>query len=227
MSPYWLAVAWLPYETDQRRLVRHCRFRNSELLFGARQAAGELWRDFPVAELELTLKGFEVDAFDWESYLLVSRRLREAMALGPAEVQYLEVDDSASIPEVRARGYQILNIVAQESVADPKASDYDLGRLTPDSPEMVLRVGGIALRPDAQADHELFRDRLFLGFQFASDALAMRVLRAGCTGLRFFDPARFDFGPGVPYRTLRGVEREVVRDALGEVIEPELIEAIH
>jgi hypothetical protein len=58
-----------------------------------------------------------------------------------------------------------------------------------------------------------------------TDAFALRVLRAGCTGMRFLDPARLN-GAGSCYRTLRGVEKTDEWDPVRKISYVKLIREI-
>ena len=65
----------------------------------------------------------------------------------------------------------------------------------------------VAFQPEARPVHEIFVDRFFKAV-YCTDAFAVRVLEAGCTGVRFLDPAT-PFGVQRGYhRTLRGVEED-------------------
>lgn len=95
---------------------------------------------------------------------------------------------------------------------------------SPDSFELLSPPHAIAFRPGAELAHPIFYDRFFK-LIICTDELALRVLWAGCTGLRFVDPARLRDGLG-PYRTLRGVEEDNVWDSAREIHFTKLIREI-
>ncbi len=128
------------------------------------------------------------------------------MALGPSDIQYFDVDASQSAPLPLSKYYQIMHIPVTEDVSVPERSDY-LFRQRPDGSELEGYPIAVAFRPDAVPEHEIFYDRFFK-VTFCTDEFALRVLQAGCTGVRFLDPVE-PFGVRLGYhRTLRGVERD-------------------
>jgi hypothetical protein len=146
------------------------------------------------------------------------------MALGPADVQCFDVDASQSARLPQSKNYQIMHIPVTEDVSDPKDSEYTYhhfsdGSVTGGSPNVV------AFRPDAEPAHEIFYDRFFKVIYF-TDAFAMRVLRAGCSGMRFFDPGRPFGGNPSAFRTIRGVEQEVKWDPFRKILRTKLIQEI-
>jgi hypothetical protein len=130
--------------------------------------------------------------------------MRGAMALGPSDIQYFDVDAGQSAPLPRSKRYQIMHIPVVEDVTDPERSDYKF-RHRPEGVELWGAPDAVAFRADAEPTHELFYDRYFR-IALCTDEFALRVLRAGCTGMRFLDPARLN-STGSCCRTLRGVEK--------------------
>jgi len=78
-------------------------------------------------------------------------------------------------------------------------------------------------RRDAEPKHEIFYDRFFK-LLYCTDELALRVLRAGCSGIRFFDPTRRFGGPASAFRTLRGLEHEDKWDPFRKILRTKLIQ---
>src|SRR5579872_3546859 len=220
-----MVMPWLPYHIGRGKLNKHCRFSNETEMFRSHPAAGEFAKTgLPTAKLELTHEGFDVDCFTLGWLTLVSEKMRSAMALGPADVQYFEVDSSRSVRLPQSKHYQIMHIPVTEDVSDPKNSDYTYrhhsdGSVTGGSPIAV------AFRPDAEPTHEIFYDRFFKVI-YCTDEFALRVLRAGCSGIRFFDPARPFGGNGSAFRTVRGVEQEVKWDPFRKILRTKLIQEI-
>jgi hypothetical protein len=174
------------------------------------------------AKLTLTLESFDLDCFYWNGFTFVSEKMRRAMALGPSDIQYFDVDASESAPLPRSKNYQTMHVPVTEDLADLVNSDY-ICRHRPDG---SVRPDGmphsLVFRQDAEPAHEIFYDRHFKVI-YCTDEFALRVLRAGCTGAFFFDPSR-PFGSQTRLRTLRGVE-EIVKWTK-TLLRTKLIEAI-
>lgn len=227
MSRFWIFSPWLmANEVDLDLLAENCALLNASEVYEAVQAAGTRWKNFPIARLALTMEDFNFDCFSRESCTFVSKRLREAMALPPDAAQFLEVDLTESAARVQANDYKIMNIAVLEDAIDVSSSDLAMGRLAPGSPEIVMSHGDLRVAPSFHPKYEMFHDRAVRGHVLCTDALALRVLKAGCTGVRFFDVRQFRFGRLNPFRTLRGVERDGDWDPSRGVLETELIEAI-
>jgi hypothetical protein len=175
----WEFVPWLPYDMDAAAFSKSREILNGWDVFNARQPMGTVWKDFPLVQLKISSDEFEVDCFGWEGYLFVSERLREAFALTFPAVQYLEVDCSQSSSSPISKRFKLMNV----PVIEDTAFAYEM-----------------------QPDHALFFHHSSPGSLFCTDAVAVRALRAGCVGVRFFDPAVARPGPRLRYRTLRGLE---------------------
>jgi hypothetical protein len=220
-----MVMPWLPYQISLGKLNKHCAFSNETELFRSRLIAGEFARKgLPIAKLELTLESFDVDCFTEGPFWLVSEKMRSAMALGTADVQYFAVDASQSAPLPQSKHYQIMHIPVTEEVSDPDNSEYLCHHLADGS---VTPVGAslAAFRSDAAPTHEIFYDRFFW-VMYCTDEFALRVLKAGCSGIRFFDPARPFGGNASAFRTVRGVEQEVKWDPFRKILRTRLIEEI-
>lgn len=222
MNRFWIFAPWL-MEVNSETLVKHCTLLNSADVFGARQPAGTTWTNFPTASLVLTMEEFNVDCFTWESYTFVSNRLRQAMALPSSAVQFFDIDASRSTSLVRANDYKIMNVANLADAIDISVQVPIMARAL-DGSEGIVGFGK-SFPSTFRPTHEIFHDRVVLGHVFCTDALALRVLRAGCTDVRFFDPARFLFRPSDPFRTVRGIEQNSW-DPLSKTFETRLIETI-
>jgi hypothetical protein len=191
----------MPYWLDAGSVMGRCEFLNGMELVRARPASGEFVRGaLPTLQIEFAAEDFDPDCFNWARFTLVSEQMRRAMALGPSDIQYFEVDSSRAPPLPRSKRYQIMHVPVTEEVSDPEHSEYML-RHRPEGVELFGRPFVVAFLADAEPAHEIFYDRFFK-LTFCTDALALRVLKAGCTGMRFSDP---DLRNGL-FRTLRGVE---------------------
>jgi hypothetical protein len=174
----------------------------------------------PSAELVLNRQDFDVDYFQWGFARFVSARMRKAMGLKRSTARFYEIDDSQSAPVPRSMNYRMMDPVASEDVSDLERSVYKMYEFMPGMP-LVPNLTKIAFRADASPKRELFFDRFFATDLFCTDALAVRILKAGCTGLEFRD------GSADKYliRTLRGVELVLRHEETGERM-TELVEAI-
>lgn len=191
---------WLPSRINAGQLIGRCEFLNGAEMVRERLVDGEFYRSgLPTAQIEFTDEDYDQDCFEWKGFTFVSEKMRSAMALGPSEIQYLDVDSSRSAPLPRSKLYQIMHVPVTEDVSNPERSAYRL-RHRPEGVELWGPPILVAFRPDAEPAHEFFYDRFFK-VPFCTDALTLRVLHAGCTGMRFLDPADLN-----RYRTLRGVE---------------------
>jgi uncharacterized protein DUF1629 len=203
MKTFWVFRPWLPHWLNAGHLSGRCEFLNGMELVRARPVDGEFLRnELPTLQIKFAAEDFDPDCFDWNRFTLVSEKMRHAMALGPSDIQYFDVDSSRAAPLPRSKRYQIMHVPVAEDVSDPERSDYTL-RHRPEGIQLFGFPGAIAFRPDAEPDHEIFYDRFFK-VAFCTDAFALRVLQAGCTGMRFLDPA--DLRGWKRFRTLRGVE---------------------
>lgn len=227
MSNIWYFVPWLPDEPGLDRLGEYCRFVNVDEMFRAwRDAKEPTPSDFPTARLELTLESFSLDCFIWganaRAYTLVSQDLRDAMALGPRDIEYLPVDASLSAPLPRSKNYQIMRVPVVENISDPGRSDYEIRNIA-GLPQKVIWATRMAIRQHANPAHEIFQDSFFPG-TFCTEKFAVRILQRQCTGVRFYDPEHFDSNPA-RLRSLRGIEEETW-DPVQEKFHTKLLQAI-
>jgi hypothetical protein len=223
---FWMFVPWLPHQISLSKYNKHCGFSNSSEMFWSHPAAGKFAKSrMPIAKLEVTLESFDIDCFLEGMFTLVSEKMRSAMALGPNDVQYFEVDASQSAPLPQSKRYQIMHIPVTEDVSDPKNSDYIYHHHSDGSVTGGGSPFAVAFRSDAAPTHEIFEDRFFKVI-YCTDEFALRVLKAGCTGMRFFDPARPFGGDASAFRTVRGLEREVKWDPFRKILRTEVIREI-
>jgi hypothetical protein len=225
VKTFWMFVYWMSFRNDGEFYRTSTVLDTSE---GSQEGpiAGKFVHDgLPAAKLRVKLKDFDRDCFYFDRFIFVSEKMRRAMALGPADIQYFDVDAdrSQSAPLPRSKHYQLTHIPVTEDVSDPEHSEYTL-RHRPDGRELFGCPDAVAFRPGAEPAHEIFYDRFFR-LTFCTDELALRVLWASCTGLRFVDPARLERGLG-PYRTLRGVEEDDVWDPVRKIHTVALIREI-
>jgi len=200
--------------------VWYCNILNHmEVLQAGHSRARPRQRPFPIAQLEVTAESFDADYFSWQGCQFVSERLRDAMALDPTEVRYFDIDDSPSVAATRSKLFKIMEPLAVEDVSDRSRTRYEMASLLPGDPEQPRIYSDVAVREDARPKHPLF-----FGGMYCTEAFALRVLRAGCTGLNFVYPDRRSSDPH--YRTLRGIEQYVGWDPIEKVEITTLVEAI-
>jgi hypothetical protein len=221
----WLFRPWFPYAVGLETFVKHCSILNFQELFNAGFQVGQFRSALPIAQLKLTLQTFDIDCFMFESRTFVSERMRDAMALEPSAVQFFDVDASRSAPVPRSMNYKIMVVPVAEDVSDLSKSSFMTTEL-PGGVTLPMNVQRIAVRPDFQPVHELFHDRFFAE-AFCTDQLAVRVLKAGCTGVRFFDPAQLSLAMPMRFRTLRGIEEEGEWDPVRKVELTKVVQMIH
>jgi hypothetical protein len=217
-------VDWTASRKDAQ-FRRNCTaFRTSKVSEERPIAGAFVHEELLTAKLTVTLEDFDRDCFRWGEFSFVSEKMRRAMALGPSDIQYFEVDASDCAPLPRSKNYQVMHVPVTEDVSDLKNSEYLVrhradGSLEIDSPHNVV------FRPDAQPAHEFFYDRSFK-FIYCSDAFAMRVLQAGCSGAYFFDASRWSGDSNQRIRTVRGLEEIVKWNPPRNIMRTKLIQEI-
>lgn len=129
------------------------------------------------------------DAFDqdyvFQGGVFVSKRLREIFNLDPRTVQYIRPDTSGSSANVEAKDYMLMSVLAFRNAIDvERSAPFQLPSIPGPSPVRVMK--DVMFREGFESDVPLFYDpndqRLF-----ATDAFAESVLRAGATGIAFYD----------------------------------------
>lgn len=149
------------------------------------------------------------DYVDFGGFPLVSRRFRDAVGDLPDAIQYLPVTVLDGGKPALAQQYRLLNILAAQPALDLARS----GQGKPDR----MRIGGRTYRAPRLVDSylllpnivpatEIFHESQLPGVSIATDAFAERVMKAGCTGIEFIDPATFSVLNGnLRYRTADGI----------------------
>ena len=163
------------------------------------------------AHLQLRVEDFDEDYFKSDGCYFVSERFRQAMALGPSTVRYFDVDASWSAPLPRSKNYQIMAPLAEDDVLDWRPSEEFFRSPIIDSPARDLHM-----RPGAVPKHEMFTDKNLDQPVLCTDALAQRILEAGCTGMRFYQ-LKSHFRARRIFRTLHGLEETLGWDDVNDV----------
>ena len=165
--------------------------------------------DFPPVQLALPEKGFSPDYFGYGSDNFCSRRLRDAMNLPDGMVQFMPIELVSGGAQVLAQDYQLMRVVAHQPVLDMERSVYepiDDRRAQGNHPPRPMWFERFVLLETLQSVAEIFRaDEIYVKV-FVTDALAERVLQAGCTGMEFYDPTLPQHGDRLRrYRTATGI----------------------
>ncbi|WP_286711890.1 hypothetical protein [Sphingomonas sp. 67-41] len=214
-----------------KELVANCKFVNDEEVFSAGMSPGRK-RDtpFPIPRLALTLKYFAIDCFMWNSFTLISEKMRGALEGVGAEVEYFPVDSTLSAPVPRSQNYMVMSVPVTEGISsgyseiDPRV----LAAMDPQFHEFGELFGREPLISSyAEVKHQIFHIQGHLGREYCTDNLAVHVLRAGCTGVRFFDPEHSDIGHPMRFRTLRGIEEEGEWDSINNIERTRIVAEIH
>lgn len=161
------------------------------------QVAGVDLADAPMAKWRCVDPDFAPDLI-FEGALFASRRLRDAMALDRATVQYLPIDCSECPPAMRGADYSLVNLLVF-------ANPLDRARTEPaEFADVALPGGGSTFvwtappwqpgrpvprhlwRSDFAAPAPLFRVP-GISWTLATDDLADRVMRAGLEEVAFMD----------------------------------------
>lgn len=169
--------------------------------------------DFIQPRLRMPVSGFAPDYFRVGRVTLASRRLREALNQATEAVQYHPVALVAGGPDAWQQDYLWMNIVACHPAIDLERASYEMGEGTVSTTGEKFRhiqfYERMVIRDDIAPSAELFRVAEDFTTVLASDALAERAMRAGCTGIAFEDPATYrNLGPLHRYRIATGVMEE-------------------
>jgi hypothetical protein len=137
--------------------------------------------------------------------------MRAAMNLPPDVVQYTPLKCVGDDPRLLFMGYQLMRVLAVQDAFDIDASsvtfkqveDHFIGGWS----TQIRFYDRLVLRPGFQPQSDLFRAAELPQDLFATDALAERVMRAGCVGIEFsaLDAPDYTDQPSV-IRTARGAE---------------------
>ena len=170
-------------------------------------------RDFLRPRINLPEHDFAPDYFDVGPVTLVSHRLRSVLAQPETVIQYHPIELVRGGPAVRAQDYRWMNILACHPAIDRAKSIFETDQLvnykTGERTPFIRDYTRMVFRDDIDPGAEIFRVAEDLVTVLATDALAERVMRAGCTGIAFEDPETFCArGPIHRYRAATGIVEE-------------------
>lgn len=184
---------------------------------GSRRSLGPGTSSLPACFLRLALELPDgvwdaPDYFEFGIFSFISAKFRDAVGVLPTELQYLPLDLRTGRERARKQDYNLLRVTAHQPAMDCERSVYELGSVTaPGRPttSFVRSIDSYVLRDDIVPASEIFWDDIVPTSLLAVDALAERVMKAGCTGIRFRDPATYKLLSGLlRYRTATGVAEE-------------------
>jgi hypothetical protein len=157
--------------------------------------------------------GFSPDWFYFNGLDYFSSKLADALAQPPELIQYFPVYLDCQGEAALAQNYKVARILAHQSAMDLQRSEYKFDfRTGEDGKTMFFHLGFVrkfVLHESFEPKYEVFRvDEAPVVRILATDALAERVLKAGCTGVQFkhLDTPDFPGGTPVTIRTARGVK---------------------
>lgn len=168
--------------------------------------------NFPIASLKLPVSDFSPDFIVLEHRWFMSAKLLAAMALPDWVADIRPIDLVAGGAEARAKDYHFVRVRAFADAIDFAASDARLSKFrSAKTGAMITSVdwlSRIRIREGFKPTADLFEDATAQTRCFATDALAERVLAAGCTGIAFVHPQWFAEPDGdAVIRTAAGIER--------------------
>ena len=148
---------------------------------------------FPVLRLALPAKRFAPDFFDFGRYHFCSARFREALAQREGvAVQYAPVELVCGHKATRAQDYRLLRILVSESPLDMQQSicrvEEIVNVVTGRRRSYLRSLNRIVAAEGFVPKSEIFRIEEAPTNVLVTDALAERLLQAGCTGMDFQDP---------------------------------------
>jgi len=170
--------------------------------------------NFPTLRLAMP-KDIAPDLFSYDSFTIVSRHLKDALAQPENIIQFVPVELVQGGPQAEARDYHLMRILPRQPAIDLDRSECQVeertNRVTGERFLWPMDIRRFILLDGLCARTEIFRVAEIPSRVLVTDAVAERVLLARCTGVEFSDPSNRQGGKRVErYRTLNGVaERKV------------------
>jgi hypothetical protein len=167
--------------------------------------------EFPIPIMHFPSSGFAPDYFSFGSVDFCSARLRDALAQPADVIEYTPIDLRCDGAKAIAQEYQRMRILAVQPAMDMQRSLYETAEwVHPETGEtsiLIRDVEKLVLQEGFWPRTEIFCIEERSLDVFAIDALAERVLKAGCTGLEFshLETPDYDIDIPVTIRTKRGV----------------------
>jgi hypothetical protein len=167
--------------------------------------------EFPVPIMHFPSSGFAPDYFSFGSVDFCSARLRDALAQPSDVIEYTPIDLRCDGAKAIAQEYQRMRILAVQPTMDMQRSLYESQEwVHPETGETsiwIREIEKLVLQEGFRPRTEIFCIEEHNLPVLATDALAERVLKAGCTGLEFshLETPDYDLNVPVTIRTKRGV----------------------
>jgi hypothetical protein len=167
--------------------------------------------EFPIPIMHFPSSGFAPDYFSFGSVDFCSARLREALAQPADVIEYTPIDLRCDGTKAIAQGYQRMRILAVQPAMDMQRSLYEseewVHSESGETSVWIREIEKLVLQEGFRPRTEIFCIEGRSLAVLATDALAERVLKAGCTGLEFshLETPDYDLNVSVTIRTKRGV----------------------
>ena len=147
--------------------------------------------EIPPCRLAMPEKGFSPDFFSSSGLDFASRRLREVLAQPPEVVEFVPIELLSEGEAARAQDYRLMRVLAEQPAMDLDRSHCkvreEVNWVTGERLRRADFPWSIVLPDDFQPRTSLFRVQEASTTILVTDALALRVLHAGCTGVEFDD----------------------------------------
>jgi hypothetical protein len=144
---------------------------------------------FPAPRLTMPETGFAADYFSFGCFQFCSGRFRKALNQPEHVLQFAPVELLSGGPDVVAQDYRLLRILAHQPALDLERSDckvkYYPHCRTGEPVRIISQINRYVLLDELQPPAEIFRMDEHPNTILVTDALAQRVLQAGCTGMEF------------------------------------------
>lgn len=170
--------------------------------------------NFPRAQLKFPSTGFAPDYFKNNGFNFVSAKFRQVMGIKLVEeevVQFYPLQWIKGNTEAVAQDYNLMHIRAAQFAIDIEKSDLKteekISAKTQEPYLHLLDIKKLILRQDIPSNPEIFMVEEIPSVIMATDILAQRVLKSGCTGVTFYEPASaYNYFTGVRrYKTSEGI----------------------
>ena len=196
-------------DLDNREELRAAEFTLSSALPMTYEGEPLLPADFPIPRLRLASD----IAYDYVEgdYRFVSRRMRDALDQPPQILQYWPIELLEGSDAAYAQDYKLMRILRAQPVMDLSRSRFTTSEgVREDTGERktYYAIREMVLRDDLPSWPQIFGASEKSSWSLVIDALAQRVMAAGCTGVSFRDPHALSMRGRLPQRlrTATGIE---------------------
>ena len=213
----WATSQIAAYPKNSGRVLNGAQVFDASIKFNASLPGDGPWSapyppDFPTPRVRFA-EGRLPDYNRIQNLAFVSDRLRRAMDLPDDVVQFLPIKNLNRPPRARVARYSLLHVLASARAVDGERSECHLDRYrSAKTGAEVLELAGLTLirfLPDFAQSCDLFREAAAPTITLVTDALAQRVISAGCTGVQFRHPLWFAPGFDEVIKTGDGAARLV------------------